>query len=79
MLYLNGDICKVTNWLVKDAYFWTSSYSTTNFRTFNVGSRGVLGTLIQANSSRGILPAIILSSDITLSGSGSLNDPYVIV
>ena len=75
----NRDICKTTNWLFEETYYWTISprLSISN-NVFSVDDYGLLlprgVTLTYA-----VLPAITLSSDIILSGTGSSSDPFVII
>ena len=74
----NYSTCKTTNWLFKNDYYWTISPNSSYFGTvFSVYNNGYLdaGTSIHTNA---FLPAITLSSDISLSGSGEALDPFVI-
>ena len=70
-------------------YFYTSSaywtMSPTYFNsvferidTFSVSGNGLL-TSTPVNVSRGVRPVINLSSNVTLSGSGTTSDPYTVV
>ena len=74
----NNSTCKTTNWLFIEATYWTisprSSYSGI---VFSVGSSGYVNGN-GAYDARAVLPAITLSSDISLSGSGEVEDPFVI-
>ena len=77
----NYSTCKTTNWLVKgqQPVYWTiSPYSSGSDFVFGVNS---YGNLNYSNSTtyNSVLPAITLSSDISLSGSGTSGDPYTIV
>lgn len=74
----NYSTCKTTNWLVKSSIYWTiSPYASNSYRVFNVSSGGHFGGY-DATDTRAVLPAITLSSDISLSGSGEVEDPFVI-
>ena len=75
----NYSTCKTTNWLFKNDYYWTiSSDSGYSRRVFNVNLLGALyGN--DSNNTYAVLPAITLTSDINLSGSGTSGDPYIIV
>ena len=72
----NYSTCKTTNWLFKGTNYWTISprLSISN-NVFSVDDYGLLlprgVTLTYA-----VLPAITLSSDINLSGSGTAGDSY---
>ncbi len=75
----NISTCKTTNWLVKGtAYFLLSPYAGTSSYLFVVNSSGYLNG-DAASTTRAVLPAITLSSDISLSGNGSSSDPFIIV
>ncbi len=74
----NKDICKTTNWLVKGGFYWTiSPYASASSIVFFVNSSGHLSNG-SADNANAVLPAITLSSDISLSGSGEVEDPFVI-
>ena len=76
--YNNRDLCKTTNWLLKGTSYWTispnSSDSTIVFRV----DVSLTGGSANNPYSIAVRPAITLSSDITLSGSGRAGDPYII-
>lgn len=74
----NYSTCKTTNWLFKETTYWTiSPFSSDSYSVFNVTSSGYVNFYF-ANGTRAVLPAITLSSDISLSGSGEAGDPFVI-
>ena len=80
-LSLNNDnfsTCKTTNWLFKGTDYWTLSpdagYS---HGVLLVRSYGFLST-DEATYTYAVRPAITLSSDISLSGSGEVEDSFVI-
>ncbi len=75
----NRDICKTTNWLFKGDDYWTiSPLASSSYRVFSVYSDGYL-SYFGAIYAGAVLPAITLSSDISLSGSGEVEDPFTIV
>ena len=75
----NYSTCKTTNWLFKNDYYWTISPSSSlSFTVFFVNGDGDVNSFSAINP-RAVLPAITLSSDISLSGSGTAGDPYIIV
>ena len=74
----NYNTCKTTNWLVKGTDYWTiSPYASDSFSVFVVRTYGYLDSYTARNAIA-VLPAITLSSDISLSGSGEALDPFVI-
>ena len=74
------NICKDTNWLVKENSYWTISARTGDSHSiFFVESSCNLYTNYAFNDIYGVLPAVNLSSDINLSGTGKLSDPFIIV
>ena len=74
----NYSTCKTTNWLLKNDYYWTiSPHSGDSGGVFDVRRSGNVGRGDAANPDA-VLPAITLSSDISLSGSGTAGDPYKI-
>ena len=75
----NYSTCKTTNWLFKGTMYWTISPDSSDSRlVFLVYNYGTLGRS-HSDITYTVLPAITLSSDITLSGSGTSGDPYTIV
>ena len=83
----NRTTCKTTNWMYNivpsDGYLWiispTASDSLTVFCV--VGNASIAGRVSSsfANASFGVSPALYLSSDITLSGTGESSNPYKIM
>ena len=74
----NRATCKTTNWLFKETIYWTiSPDSRDSFNVFSVSGSGYVLNY-NAYTTRAVLPAITLSSDISLSGSGTAGDPYKI-
>ena len=74
----NYNTCKTTNWLFKGTSYWTispgASYSNDVFYVGGYGGLSYNGAIITYAAR----PAITLSSDINLSGSGTSGDPYTI-
>ena len=74
----NFSTCKTTNWLVKGTNYWAISPNASSSRSvFRVDGYGYL-YYYGAYGTFAVLPAITLSSDISLSGSGEALDPFVI-
>ena len=74
----NYSTCRTTNWLFKRTDYWTiSPPSSRPGLVFYVGDDGNLYNYI-ANRTYAVLPAITLSSDINLSGSGEAANPFLI-
>ena len=70
--------CQTTNWLFKGTVYWTiSPNSSDSYDVFFVDSGGFLDSNFSYYANA-VLPAITLSSDISLSGSGEALDPFVI-
>jgi len=75
----NYSTCKPTNYIVPTSgYLWTvSPDASTAYIVFDVYSSGeVLSTF--ASNSYGVLPALYLTSNITLEGEGTEVNPYTI-
>jgi len=75
----NYSTCKTTNYIVPTSgYLWTvSPDASTAYIVFDVYSSGeVLSTF--ASNSYGVLPALYLTSNITLEGEGTEVNPYTI-
>ncbi|CCY46761.1 unknown [Firmicutes bacterium CAG:822] len=76
----NYETCRNTDWMyISGSYWWIISPDADSSRAvWNVNDDGSLGHF--ANTSGDApRPAAYLKSDITLSGSGTLEDPYKIV
>ena len=80
--------CLTTNWMYNivpsNGYLWTISHSTSDSRLFFYvcGFYGYDGyLLINKNEDYpgGVSPVVYLNSDITLSGTGSSYDPFIIM
>ena len=75
----NYSTCKITNWLFKSSFYWTISPDASNsYRVFYVSGSGHLVSNGDADNAFAVLPAITLSSEISLSGSGEAGDPFII-
>ena len=82
----NRAYCINTNWIYnivpEDNFLWTitSISDNTSYNCFVDGYYNPHGSIgvSNANSSGGIAPALYLSSDITLQGEGTLDNPYQI-
>ena len=78
--YENYETCRNTDWMfISGSYWWTISPAANGSRNvWNVYAAGYLGSK-SSNTVDASRPAAYLKSDITLSGSGILEDPYKIV
>ena len=82
----NISTCKTTDWMFNivpsNGYLWTiSPCASSSYGVFNInGSSSTAGRLgnTNANFSRGVSPAVYLSSDITLTGDGSEGNQFKI-
>ena len=82
-LSLNNDnygSCKNTTWMFKNYYWWTlSPLANSTSGAFSVMPSGRIGNNYSVNyNSPEIRPVVYLSSEITLTGSGTQSDPYVV-
>lgn len=75
----NYETCKDYDWMyVSGNYWWTlTPYSNFTNYVFSVYSNGNLSG-DYTDTSIGVRPAVYLSSDISLGGSGTSSDPYII-
>ena len=81
----NVSSCKNTTWMFYSRYYWwtlspydDSSGFESNY-VFGVNSYGGHIGYINANETNGApRPALYLSSEVTLTGSGTQSDPYVV-
>ena len=79
-LYLinnNASICNNTNWLIGKTYWFISYIAVDHFVWFLDGGShsGIAG----ASSTYPFRPVVFLKTDITLSGKGTEQNPYVII
>ena len=74
----NYKTCRNTDWMyILGSYWWTISPSTVNSaQVWAVNAAGSLGGIRANLSGYAPRPAVYLKSDITLSGSGTLLDPF---
>ena len=81
LYYDNSSSCKNTTWMYNSSisYWWTLSPSSggSNY-AFMVNSSGDVMNHYVNIYSRAVRPALYLSSDVTLTGSGTQSDPYVV-
>ena len=78
----NYKTCRNTDWMyISGSYWWTISLNAvTSYRVWDVRDGGNISNGSFASNSGGApRPAAYLKSDITLSGSGTLDDPFTIV
>ena len=77
------NMCFATNWIydiiASDNGLWTISTTENNGVIYISSHNGITGPLIPEDNFYGVLPTLYLSPDITLSGSGSKEEPYSIV
>ena len=73
----NQDTCAANNYLIiPDEYWWLVSPSyDSSYGVYSVYDDTLINS-DYASTSDGVRPALYLSSDISLSGSGTSNDPY---
>ena len=71
--------CKNTNWMyIGGTNWWTlSPYTGYSYLVWNANLGGYL-SYDGARYSRGVRPAVYLTSSLTLSGSGTKNEPFII-
>ena len=77
----NYETCRNTDWMyISGSYWWIISPNAgRSYSVWIVADDGGLLDSYADNSGRAPRPAAYLKSDITLSGSGTLEDPYKIV
>ncbi len=75
----NPSSCGNTNWMFNGKDWWTlAPYAVNSYYSFIVNLYGLVSENGSVNGSRGVRPALYLSADVTLSGSGTQSDPYEI-
>ena len=77
----NYSSCKNTGWMdtTGNTYWWTlSSNADNSSNAFYVGVQGIVDYYLVNKNYSAIRPALYLSSDVTLTGSGTQSDPYVV-
>ena len=81
---INYEICRNNDWMyISGSYWWTlSPRADYSYIVWNVNYGGTLhdGNLTDnyANFSNGVRPAVYLTSNLSLSGSGTESDPFII-
>ena len=81
---INYEICRNNDWMyISGSYWWTlSPRADYSYIVWNVTNGGTLhdGNLTDnyANFSNGVRPAVYLTSNLSLSGSGTESDPFII-
>ena len=73
--------CKGTTWMYySDNYWWTlSPYSGTSYSVFSVNhGTGLVINDYASLKNNAVRPVVYLSSEVTLTGSGTQSDPYVV-
>ena len=74
---INYSTCKNTTWMYDNTSLWTLSSKVGDYTSvLYVYPYGF--AISHANNSRTVRPALYLSSDVTLTGSGTQSDPYVV-
>ena len=73
----NYSTCRNTNWMYISGTSWwfLAPYAGASNNVWNVGADGYLN-FTSAGNSRGVRPAVYLTSSLSLSGSGTQSDPY---
>ena len=80
----NSSGCLTTNWMDNDVtnsigYAWTISISMNdNYSTFAISYNGGVYLYDAYQAYRGVRPTLYLSSEVSLTGSGTQTDPYVV-
>ena len=75
----NLETCVANDWMyIPGTYWWSlSPYATISNSVFYVNDGGNVYSNLARNSS-GVRPAVYLTSSLSLSGSGTQSDPYII-
>ena len=78
----NYTLCKTTNWIFNtvgvDSPWTISPYAGNSSIIGAVNSNGHLGSNTVSNSNNGVVPVLYLTSDITLIGTGTSDDSYIL-
>ena len=76
----NYSSCRSTNWMYYSSNYWRtlSPYSGHSNLVFYVESNGRIGYSHASYTNYAVRPALYLSSDVTLTGSGTQSDPYTV-
>lgn len=78
--YEDSTACGDNNWLNTKIKEWTISLYPKSQSVWNIDENGRLGDTIQyfPARTRGVRPVLYLKSDITLTGNGTKDNPYII-
>ena len=75
----NYNKCKNTTWMYINDYWWTLSPNSDNsYTVFCVESGSIHDYYGADDTNTAVRPVLYLSSEITLTGSGTQSDPYVV-
>ena len=77
----NGNICLTTNWMAKSSWNWSiTTVNSSNNLVFVFANQYLSTATAGTNGGETgyVTPVLYLSSDITLSGQGTENNPYII-
>lgn len=76
----NYDVCKNTVWMYFNSGQWwlLSPEASFEMNAFHVNYLGLVHYVTVSGNNYAIRPALYLSADVTLTGSGTQSDPYVI-
>ena len=76
--HVNYNSCKNTTWMFNSLDWWTlSPHSNVSDTAFDVRSDSSVADR-SVDNPYGVRPVVYLSSEVTLSGSGTQSDPYVV-
>ena len=78
--YVNFATCANTTWMFYSSNYWFTLSSSSGYsdEVFNVSNGGRMSVTSKDNTYTSVRPTLYLSSDVTLSGSGTQSDPYVV-
>ena len=74
----NAATCKTTNYLYKNANQWTMSPYSYSLPSHVWSASSAYMDYSSALNTRGVRPVLYLSSSVTLSGSGTSDNPYTV-
>lgn len=75
--YNNYSTCTTTNWIHNNDYWWTLSPKDTVYNGIYVSVNNRMYSE-PSYAARGVRPSLFLNSNITLSGDGTKDNPYII-
>ena len=71
--------CKNTTWMYNNTNWWTLSPEVdSSYRIIDIWSEGLIDSSSANVTNYTVYPALYLSSEVTLTGSGTKSDPYVV-